>query len=209
MFRLAQQIGGTHFSIDGFIRNHQGFGRSCKKIDPDPAVELPLCFGNIGVSGPDQHIHGGNALGAQSHRCHRLHTSDHINRICTPHGLSCDDSVRGFALVGRGAGDDFLDPCNFCSDHRHVGGSDHREFPAWHIGPHPIHWDVPVAEDDPGKGFLFDIFHRITLQLCEVTNLILGKTDVIQGSRVQTVDAVLDLFLGEFEFFRFPVVEPF
>ena len=67
MLRLAEEIGGAQFCIDGFIRNHHRLSWSCKQINANPSEQLPLCFRNKGIAGANNHVTGLDGLSPQRH----------------------------------------------------------------------------------------------------------------------------------------------
>jgi hypothetical protein len=81
MLGLAQQIGGAELGIDAVVGDDHGLGRAGEEIDPDPAIELALGLGDIGIAGAHQHVDGGHALRPQRHGAHGLDSAETIDLI--------------------------------------------------------------------------------------------------------------------------------
>ena len=84
MLGLAQQVGRAHLGVGGVVGDDQDLGRAGEQIDADPAVELALGLGDIGVAGADQHVDRLEALGAERHRRHRLDAAQHMDSSAPP-----------------------------------------------------------------------------------------------------------------------------
>ena len=104
MLGLAQQIGGADLGIDAVVGDDQGLGRAGEQIDPDPAIELALGLGDIGIAGADQHVDGGHALRPQRHGADGLDAAQAIDLVGAGQMLRRDDGRRRPALIGRRAG---------------------------------------------------------------------------------------------------------
>jgi len=66
MLGLTEQIGGNHFDVRRVIRDNEDFRSAREKINPHLAEQLPLRFGDVGIAGPDDHVHRRDRLGASA-----------------------------------------------------------------------------------------------------------------------------------------------
>jgi hypothetical protein len=78
---LTQQVGCAHLGVRGVVGDDQNLGRAGEEVDADPAIELPLGLGDIGVAGPDQHVHRLEGRGAERHRRDCLNAAENMDFI--------------------------------------------------------------------------------------------------------------------------------
>ena len=75
MLGLAEQVGGDPFRIVLAIGHHQDFRRPGDGVDAHLAEHLALGGGDIGITGADNLVHGGNLCGAISQRRNGLRSA--------------------------------------------------------------------------------------------------------------------------------------
>ncbi len=207
VFGLTEEVGGAELAVDGLVGDHQGFGRAGEEVDTDLAVELALGFGNIGVTGADEHVDGLDRLGADGHGADRLDAAEHVDLVGAGHVLGSDDGGSGNAVEGRGAGDDASTAGDLGGEHRHVGGGKERIFAARHVAADGSDRHVLVAKRDAGEGLDGELLHGVLLGLGEVAHLGLSEGDVGKVLGGELADAGIDLGLAEAEIGAVPAVE--
>ena len=156
---LAQQIHCAHFAIHRFVRDHQGFGRPSKQVDPNPAVQLALGFGHEHIARPDQHVHRRHRLGANGHGRHRLHAAQHQNLIRASEVHGRHDGRMRRTLVRRRGRHHTRHASHLGREHAHVGRGNQRVLAAGHIAAHRLHRDILVTQHHAGHGLDLDIHH--------------------------------------------------
>ena len=105
---LAEQVGGAHLAVDAVVGDDQRLGRAGEQIDADAAEQLALGLRHIGVAGADDHVDGGDRLGAERHGGDRLHAAEHVDLVGAAEMHGGDDGRMRPALERRRAGDDAL-----------------------------------------------------------------------------------------------------
>ena len=207
MLSLPEQIRGAHLPVAAVIGDDQRLRGAGEQVDPDPAGQLPLGLGHVGVSRTGHHVAGRNRRRACRHCTDRLYTAQTIDCVRTGQVHGGDDGRRRLALEGWRAGDHVLDPGHLRGQDRHVGRGEQRILAAGHVAAHAVHRNVPVAQDHPGQSFDFDVLQRVLLDLREIADLRLREPDVVDLARRHRCDAGLDLRRAQLEGRRVPVVE--
>ena len=181
VLRLAEQVGGADLGVRaGAVGDHQGLGRAGEEVDADPAEELALGLGDVGVAGADQHVDRRDALRPERHGAHRLDAAEAVDHVGAGHVLGRDDGRGGPPLVGRRAGDDAGHAGHLGGQHRHVRRGEQRVLAAGHVAADGVHRDVAVAEHHAGQRLHLDVAQRRALVLGEVADLGLGEADVLE-----------------------------
>ena len=159
MLGLPQQIRGTKLSVNGFIGDDHGFGRTSEEVDTDPTEKLPLRFGDKCVARAHKQVHRINTFSANRHRTDRLDATQHIDFMsATKMHRSNHGRVR-LSVKGRCAGDDTWHACHRSGGNGHMRRGHHREFTPGHIAADGLNWDVLVTQNHTGQRFHFDIQH--------------------------------------------------
>ena len=149
-----------------------------EEIDADAPVELALGLGDKGIAGADQHVDGGDRIGAQPHRAHRLHAPEDVDLVRPAHVHRRDDRRIRPPLKGRGRRRDARHAGDRGGDDRHMRRGDHRELAGRHVAADRLNGDRAVPEDDARKGLDLDVRDRRALNLGEAADLRLGEADV-------------------------------
>ena len=207
MLRLAEQVGDDHLRVRRLVGDHQDLGRAGEQVDTDPAVKLPLGFGDIGVARPDQHVDGRDAPGPEGHGADRLDPAQDVDLV-RPGERHRGHGLRVRRAVGRrGAGGDPLHARDLGGDHAHVGRGDHRVAPARDVAADAADRDVAVAEDDARDRLHLHVRHRVALDPGEIADLGLGELDVLADVGGHGSDQRVDLRRRQAEALRRPAVE--
>ena len=204
---LAEKVGRAQFAVHRIVGDDQGFRGTGQKVDPHLPEKLPLRLGHEGVAGPDDHVHGRNRAGSQSHRADRLDPAQAVDFIGAGQVQGRHDRRIGSALKRRRGGDHALHSRHPGRDHAHVRGGHQRILAAGHVAADATDGNVAVPQHHAGAGFDFHIVQRCKLDPCKVADLLLGEADVGDVPRVQAAVAVVDLLAAQAECVRRPAVE--
>ena len=207
MLGLAQQVGHDHLGIGGVVGDHQYLGRAGQQVDADAAVKLALGLGDIGISGPDQHVDGTDIAGPQRHGADRLDAAEDVDLVGPAQGHGGDGFGVRRAVGRRCARDDAFDAGDPGGDHRHVRRGDHGVTPARYIAADGVDRDVAMAEFDAGDGLDLDVGEGGALDLGELANLGLGEGDVGDGLVRHRGDEAVDLLGAKAKALGRPAVE--
>ena len=213
VFGLPQQINGNQLTINRIVANDHCFGWPRQQINAHAAKQLSFGFGHVGVAWANEHIHRrygivvGIGIGSQSHQSHGLNTAQNINFVGSCQVLSGHNGGGGFALVGWRTGNYVFHARHFCRQNTHVGRSQKRVFSAWHVSTHPIHRNIFMAQNHPRQRFHFHVAQAHHLDLGKTLDLGLGKLNIGNVLRRQTVYARLNFGGGEFKRRRIPLVK--
>ena len=209
VFGLAQEVRGGQLAVAAVVGDDQGFGGAGQEVDAHPPEEQALGFGDVGVAGADEHVHGRDGLRAEGHGGHRLHAAQAVDFVRAAEMHGGDHRVARRPLVWRPAGDDAAHAGHFGSDHAHMRRGDHRILAARHVAADAVDRQVAVAEHHAGTDFLFHVLQGGALNLRETAHLRLGEADVFQGGLRHPRDAGVDVRFGEAEARWRPLVEAF
>jgi hypothetical protein len=207
MLGLAQEVSGAELAVHAVVRDHQGLGRTGEQVNAHPPEQLPLGLRHEGVAGTHEHVDRSNGLRPDGHGSDGLDSSKAVDFVCASKMLSCDDRGRRLAAVRWRTRDHALNACDLGRDHAHVRGGQEGVLPARHVAASGINRNVLVTKDHARQRFTFDIKHRISLDLSEVTHLSLGKCDVVEVSLAQLRKAILNVPVRKLEAFPIPIVE--
>ena len=120
MFGLTKEVGRTHFSVNGFIRNHHRFGWTRKQVDTDTPKQLTLGFCHERIPRPDKQVNRVNRFSTNRHCTHGLNAAEYINFMRTTKVHCGNHSWVRLAIKWWSAGDNARYTRNFGSCNRHM-----------------------------------------------------------------------------------------
>ena len=81
VLRLAEQVGGDPGGILVAVGDHHDLRRTGDQVDADPAEDLALGLGDVGVAGADDLVDRADRRGAEGERCDRLGAADAVDLV--------------------------------------------------------------------------------------------------------------------------------
>jgi hypothetical protein len=206
---LAQKVGRDHLRVRAVVGDHQDLGRAGQKVDADPAEQLALGLGDIGVAWADQHVDRPYFIDAVRHRADRLDPAQKKDFVGAAERHRGDGLGVRSAIGRRRAGDDPLHARDLGGDDAHVGRRDHRIAAARHVAADARDRDALVAEGHARQGGDLDVLERVLLRLRKAADLRLGERDVVDRLLGDAGDKGIDLGLAQAKAGRVPPIESF
>ena len=157
MLGLPQQVGGAHLGVGGVVGDNQRLGGAGEQVDADTAEELAFGLGDEGVAGADQHVHRGNAGGAERHCRHCLDAAQQVNLVGAGEMHGGDGGGGRHAVQRRRAGGDPLHARDLGGEHRHVRRCHHRIAAARHITTDLGDGNIAMAKTNAGQRLDFHV----------------------------------------------------
>ena len=142
-------------------------------------------------------MHRCHCFGTKGHGANRLNTPKHINFMGAAQ-MHCSNNrrVRG-AIKGRGCRHNSRHASHRCGCHRHMRGGHHRKFTPRHITAYRLNRNILMPQHHTGQRFNLYIAHAVTLNLSEISDLLLGEFYIFHIALRDLCHQRFDIGLGQ------------
>ena len=199
MLGLAQQVGGYPCGVAAAVCQHQNLGRAGNHINANLAENLALCRCNVDISGADNLVHGGHALGAVGKGGHGLCAAGFENQVNARNDSRGQNGGVHLAIAARGGGhNNLLDARDLGGNHVHQHGGGVGRRAAGHINARPLDGGVLLPQHN--AGLVIDNKILMELLLMEVADVLGGhlqRGDELRVGLVQLGKGFINLRLAD------------
>ena len=207
MLGLAQQVDGDQERVGAVVGDDEDLGGAGHQVDADLAEELTLRLGDVRIARADDHVDGGDRLGADRERGDGLDAADEVDLVGAGEVHGRDRRVGDDAARCGSHRRHALHAGDLRRQDRHVRRSEQRVAPAGDVGADRVDRDVLLPEEHARFDLGLEVGQRVALQLGEPADVVLDRADVVDGLLGHLCDGRRDLLVGEAERRRRPVVE--